>query len=242
MLNLSGQKNLNFILVLLAIYHLGCTPENSEKQKDTKPEIFTSEIKVDTVPILSARKIELTKAYCNKYYGFNDYKLDSIKMVVIHHTVIPTLEQTLALFRKDELNPNRKFINRFSSLNVGIHYVIDRDGHIYNLLPDTVIARHIIGFNHVSIGIENVAKSKEDLTEAQLQSNIELVRVLKMKHPTIKYLIGHDEYNNPELPHYALFKSLDKAYKPYDKPDPGVKFMFDLRSQLMKKYSFEFLD
>ncbi len=239
--NSSGQWN-HKILIFLICFALACSKEKSEEKNIERPREVLQNIQVDTISTLSSRKLELTKDYCKKNYGFSDYLLDSPKMIVIHHTVIPALAQTIDLFKQDELASNRRFINRFSPLNVGIHYVIDRDGSIYNLLPDTIIARHIIGFNHVSIGIENVAATKDDLTKEQLKSNVELVKALKYIHPTIKFLIGHDEYNKSNLPHYSLFMSLDENYQPYDKPDPGIRFMKDLRHQLLEKYNLEFLD
>ncbi len=195
---------------------------------------------VDTVLTLSDLKLSLTEEYCLQHYGFRGYKLDAPKMIVVHHTVIPTLEETIALFKRDHLASNRTRINNFSSLNVGIHYVIDKDGAIYNLLPDSIIARHIIGFNHVSLGIENVAVSAEDLTEAQLESNISLINLLAERHSSVEFLIGHDEYNDRSLPHFELFTAADTTYQPYDKPDPGIKFMTSLRDQLMKRHGLEF--
>lgn len=237
----SGLWNLKCCIWWLLICS-ACSNKNSEQRQEKSNDEPAFSLQVDTIPTINALKLELTREYCKKHYGLSDYRLDTPRMVVIHYTAIPTLEQTLSLFKMDEIASTRKYINQFSSLNVGIHYVVDQDGRIYHLHPDTVIARHIIGFNHVSIGIENIAGTEKDLTPAQLESNIELVRALKIKHPDIEFLIGHDEYNNDSLPHYKLFKSLDPKYQPYDKPDPGAKFMTDLRQQLFDRYSLEFLD
>ncbi len=178
----------------------------------------------------------MTKDYCQYHYGLNSYLLENPQMVVIHYTVIPTLDETIEFFRPEKLSSIRTYIQKFSPLNVGIHYVIDRDGSIYSLVPDTVIARHLIGFNHVSIGIENIAVNQEDLTQEQLQSNVRLVHYLTGKYPTIEYMIGHHEYNDESLPHFALFRSQDSTYLPYDKPDPGPRFMKELRVELQNKY------
>ena len=93
----------------------------------------------------------------------------------------------------------------------------------------------------MSIGIENVAAKASELTQSQLSANIELVKFLSERYPSIKYLIGHDEYNDLSQPHYQLFKSLDSTYQPYDKPDPGEKFMYDLRLNLKEGHGLEFL-
>lgn len=92
----------------------------------------------------------------------------------------------------------------------------------------------------MSIGIENIARDSSELTHAQLESNARLIRFLKTRHPEMEYLIGHDEYNRTELPHYKLFKSLDKGYQPYDKPDPGSLFMVKLRKRLKDEYDLQF--
>jgi N-acetylmuramoyl-L-alanine amidase len=73
-------------------------------------------------------------------------------------------------------------------------FMVDRDGTIYRLMPETALARHIIGYNWCAIGIENVGganNKKEDLTPAQLKANIKLIRYLHAKYPTIQYVFGH---------------------------------------------------
>ncbi len=39
--------------------------------------------------------------------------------------------------------------------------MVDRDGTRYRLMPETYMARHVIGLNYYSIGIENVGGSME---------------------------------------------------------------------------------
>lgn len=194
----------------------------------------SSAIQVDTFPIISKVKLELTKEYCEENYGERTYRLAVPQMIVVHYTVIPTLDKTLGYFKRDSIEGARS-ISQFSPLNVGIHYVVDHDGKIYNLLPDSIVARHVIGFNHVALGIENIAKDSSDLTDYQLKSNVALIRFLKKKYSTIRYLIGHEEYNKPELPHYKLFRALNEKYKPHDKADPGPLFMKKIRRELLLK-------
>ena len=78
------------------------------------------------------------------------------RLVVVHYTAIPTLAGTLEAFAGLHIGPDRELIRRNGLLNVGIQFVVDRDGTIHALYPETVIARHVIGLNHVAIGIENV--------------------------------------------------------------------------------------
>ena len=239
MFSLSALWNLNSFLVFCLLALCSCSPTEKES-KTVESAIVVHEINADTIKILNEHKLELTRAYARHHYGLDQYTLDSIKMVVIHYTVIPTLEETVALFKRDSLTSNRKYIGNFSRLNVGIHYIVDTDGSIYSLIPDSVIARHIIGFNHVSIGIENIAASASHLTDEQLASNVQLVKFLSDRHHTINYLIGHDEYNDTTLAHYSLYRSLDANYTPYDKPDPGSQFMTRLRKALKEEHGLEF--
>jgi N-acetylmuramoyl-L-alanine amidase len=124
---------------------------------------------------------------------------------------------TYNAFNRSILPSDRKAISGASSLNVSSHYLVDRDGTIYQLLPDTTFARHVIGLNYCAIGIENVGSNDYPLTPAQLLANEKLIRYLAKKYP-IQYLIGHYEH--------TLFKntSLWRETNPYyhsDKSDPG---------------------
>jgi beta-N-acetylhexosaminidase len=92
-------------------------------------------------------------------------------------------------------------------------------------MPENWMARHVIGLNYSTIGIENVGgkgNKKDDLTPEQLKANIALVRYLKEEHPSITHLIGHHEYRNME--NTELWLELDKGYRTV-KSDPGEAFV-----------------
>lgn len=223
---------------------LSCAPKRHQESKEDHGTNLvqatdTFKLAVDSFPILSAQKIALTRAYAHKYYGTTAHTIDP-KIIVIHYTAIPTLKQTLDYFKPDSLDRSRINIIKKSALNVGIHYVVDKDGTIHHLLPDSIMARHIIGFNHVALGIENVAYDSTDLTLAQLMSNARLIKFLATRHPEIRYLIGHSEYGDQALPHYKLIRINDPTYVPYDKPDPGNAFLSELRKLLKEEYGLEF--
>ena len=237
-LSINSRSSLFFILLVLVSLLSNC--DNASGQHEKKA-ISTVDIKVDTIPTLNATKLELTRQYCLENYGVASYKLDSPKIILVHFTVIPTLAETVEYFQKDSIESSRTNISKFSQMNVGIHYIVDKDGSIYKLVPDTVIARHAIGFNHVSIGIENIAKDASDLTAGQLESNARLISVLKERNPGLEYMVGHHEYNDTTLPHYKLFLAVDESYKPHDKPDPGPKFISDLREKLKAEHNLTFM-
>ncbi|WP_304545905.1 glycoside hydrolase family 3 N-terminal domain-containing protein [Sulfurimonas microaerophilic] len=183
--------------------------------------------------VFTSHRIELTKQYIKQHY---DKDVENIKitpkMIVLHWTAVMNLEDSYKRLYPEELLTDRKDIANASLLNVSSHFLIDRDGTIYQLMPDDYMARHVIGLNYTTIGVENVggeANKKEDLTPAQLQANIELVRYLKTKYPSINYLIGHHEYR--EFEDTPLWLERDKGYRT-KKADPGDKFMNDVRSNV----------
>lgn len=163
------------------------------------------------------------------------------RLIVVHYTAIPTLEATLATFAPLEIAGSRELIRRNGLLNVGIQFIVDRDGTIYASYPETAIARHTIGLNHVAIGIENVGDDDLDgksgsspLTAAQLEANVALIRYLAAKYPTIDWVIGHSEYRDLEdlrHPAHALFSEAVDGYRT-EKSDPGKRFLKRLRREL----------
>jgi N-acetyl-anhydromuramyl-L-alanine amidase AmpD len=102
-------------------------------------------------------------------------------------------------------------------------------------MPETTMARHVIGLNHCAIGIENVGGTGDTkLTRAQLRSNKWLVKYLKSKYD-IDYLIGHYEYTLFE--DHELWLEKDQGYRTV-KTDPGEKFLKRVK-RATKKLNFK---
>jgi len=186
-------------------------------------------------PILTERRLALTRAYAKAHYGLDDAALKDPKLIVIHDTEIATLAATFAAFAPDVLPSARAELKGGGEVNVGVHFVVDRDGTVYSLLPLDVIGRHAIGFNHAAIGVENVAKDASALTGAQVAADAELVADLVKRFPSIRCLIGHHEYQKRDLPHFKLYKELVRSYRPAFKSDPGPAFMRKLRADLARR-------
>ena len=190
--------------------------------------LYTQAIEIKQLPIeFSQNRIELTKEYIKKSYGLDVKDINIIpKMIVIHHTASDEFKESFDRFYPELLLSDRKDIQKAGSLNVSAQFLVDSDGTIYSLMPETFMARHVIGLNLSSIGIENVGGDKKSLTQEQLKANIELVKYLKEKYKTIEYLIGHYEYRNFE--HHPLFLEKDASYRTI-KHDPSIEFMEKLR-------------
>lgn len=170
----------------------------------------------------------LTLEYLSDRYGLQkDSPEIEPKMIVLHWTVIPTFEDSFKAFNSATLPNSRPDINTAGALNVSSQFMVDRDGTIYRLLPETTMARHVIGLNHCAIGVENVGGDEgQPLTKAQVKSNIWLVRYLANKYD-IDYLIGHYEYTKFE--DHPLWLEQDEGYRT-QKTDPGTDFMNNVRN------------
>lgn len=151
------------------------------------------------------------------------------RIIVVHWTAINDLKRSMNRFVEPTLPSDRPDIQKASALNVSAHFMVARDGTIYALMPETMMARHVIGLNYSSIGIENVGGegSIDNLTPAQLKSNIELISYLADKYKSIEYLIGHHEYTYFDK--HPLWLEKDTNYRTI-KYDPGETFINKLRS------------
>jgi N-acetylmuramoyl-L-alanine amidase len=152
------------------------------------------------------------------------------KMIVIHHTGGNSADSTWGYFNRVRAESGRKRLAKAGAVGVSAHFVVARDGTVYRLVPENWMARHVIGLNHVAIGVENVGDlERYPLTAAQLDANVRLVRYLASRHP-IEYLIGHHEYRAFES--HPLFLERDPRYR-NRKSDPGPAFMSKLRQRLV---------
>ncbi|MDC6386259.1 N-acetylmuramoyl-L-alanine amidase [Flagellimonas taeanensis] len=191
---------------------------------------------VDIPIIFDDQRIELTEEYMAQRYGLeNDSTQIVPKMVVLHWTSIPSLEKSFQAFNRSTLPTWRPDLENVSGLNVSSHFLVDRDGTIYRLMPETTMARHTIGLNHCAIGIENVGGGEKlPLTKKQVKANIFLVEYLASKYD-IEYVIGHQEYTQFEG--HPLWLEVDDGYRT-TKTDPGMDFMEKVR-KATKKYNFK---
>ena len=182
-----------------------------------------------------ALRQRLTLEYIQRHY---DPLASSVTfkpvMSVVHWTASSTLQAAWNGFNPERLT-GRADIASAGALNTSAQFLIDRDGRAYQLMPETLMARHAIGLNRRAIGIENVGNN--DLTPAQLETDARLIAGLAQRFQ-IQYLIGHLEYGR--FKGSALWEERDPGYFTV-KPDPGADFMRRLRARLARD-GFAFKD
>jgi N-acetylmuramoyl-L-alanine amidase len=194
------------------------------QQSEKKLSIVQRPIKYDSL------RVALSVEYLRDRHGLSQRTPSIVpRIIVVHHTGGGDLTSNFNYFNRSEIEKEREQNHKASRLNVSAHFLVDRDGTIYQLLNETLFARHTIGLNYCSIGIENIGGPHDPLTDAQAFANVKLIEYLCSKHK-IEYLIGHSEYlrfrNTP------LWKESDPKYI-NQKPDPGEKFMRKIRNSLV---------
>lgn len=114
----------------------------------------------------------------------------------------------------------------FKRLHVSAHYLLDRAGTIYQLVPEQDIAFHAGGsimpapdnrrnVNAFSIGIEMIATADSGYSEAEYAALGRLISGIESRYP-IRYIVGHDQISGARAVGMGLRKDV--------KIDPGPKF------------------
>ena len=133
-------------------------------------------------------------------------KTNPFDMVIIHYTDLLTCQDALNILT----DPEKK---------VSAHYVIEKNGHVYRLVPEDRVAHHAgvsfwdgrTGINNYSIGIELDNKGHqfgpEPFPDIQIRTLIELLEDIRTRNPIRNdYIIAHSDI------------------APNRKQDPGVLF------------------
>jgi N-acetyl-anhydromuramyl-L-alanine amidase AmpD len=184
---------------------------------------------VDAPMAWSAERERLTLDYRHHHSDHDATDLTiTPHVIVLHYTGGDSAKATRAYFDHIRIEGARKDLAKAGAVNVSAHFLVDRDGTIYRLQPETRFARHCIGLNHVAIGVENVGTNEAALTDAQVAADAALVRDLAGRYP-ITHLLGHSEVM--KFRGDPLYLELDPSYR-NDKPDPGPHFMARVRERV----------
>jgi N-acetylmuramoyl-L-alanine amidase len=141
------------------------------------------------IPFGPQRKAE-TAHYAKLHYGIDSWVLHP-KVIVEHVTANDSFSATWNTFAANTPDPELGQLPGTCA-----HFVVDRDGTVYQLVPLTVMCRHTVGLNYVAIGIEHVGVSDAEVLHdpAQMRSSLELTRRLMRRfHIALRNVIGHAE-------------------------------------------------
>ena len=138
-----------------------------------------------------ARRRRETAAYAERHYGVSTYRLSAPHVVVEHYTGTGTFARAYAMFAPDRRDPELHELP-----GICAHFVVDRDGTIYRLVPVSLMCRHTAGLNYTAIGIEHVGTTDAQILgdRRQLDASLELTRWLRCRFGIpVRDVIGHNE-------------------------------------------------
>jgi N-acetylmuramoyl-L-alanine amidase len=170
-------------LPLLAALALLCAP--AAEAAVPEPAIVSKPI-----PFGAKRKLQ-TAAYAKRHYGVATYRLTDPHVIVEHYTVTSSFQQTWNTFAQD--TPDAELHELPGTCS---HFVIDRDGTIYQLVPLSIMCRHTVGLNYTAIGIEHVGSSDAQVLSdsRQMAASLRLTRWLRCRYGIgVRNVIGHAE-------------------------------------------------
>ncbi|MEI2701983.1 MAG: peptidoglycan recognition family protein [Baekduia sp.] len=140
------------------------------------------------IPYGAERKRQMA-AYSQRHYGHRHARLSEVKVIVEHYTVTRTFSAAWNTFAANARDPELGELP-----GVCAHFIVDRDGTIYQLVPLNLMCRHTIGLNDRSIGIEQVGMSAAEILArpSQRRAIVRLSAWLRCRYDVaMTDLIGH---------------------------------------------------
>ena len=163
------------LAVVLAVLALAAPP---------KPHIVWKPI-----PYGPVRRAEMA-AYAKKHYGIDSYVLHP-RAIVEHVTATPTFSSAYNTFADNVPDAELHELPGTCA-----HFIVDRDGTIYQLVRLNIMCRHTVGLNWAAIGIEHVGLSDAQVLDdaAQMRSSLALTVWLMWRFRIpLADVIGHNE-------------------------------------------------
>jgi N-acetylmuramoyl-L-alanine amidase len=183
-------------------------------------------IKKRLIPYPKKRKREMA-AYSKRHYGQYKWRLNNPKLVVIHYAEAGSIGAIYNTFA-----PDRPDVEFHQLPGVCSHYAVGGGGGIVKFVPPSIRCRHVVGLNHVAIGIEHVGFSDADVLNRapQLNGSLQLSQWLRCRFGIpVEGVIGHNE--SLSSPYY---KELDPRFKGQTHGDFNHASMETYRSALRK--------
>jgi N-acetylmuramoyl-L-alanine amidase-like protein len=168
------------------------------------------------IPFGDRRKREMA-GYSERHYGARTWRLTDPPVIVEHYTDGLTWQGAWNTFASDA-----RHLGELPGTCA--HFLIDRDGTIYQLVRLNIRCRHAVGMNHVAIGIEHVGTSDRMVLDddRQMRSSLRLTIWLMARYGiNVGNVIGHRETLESRYRHelYPSWRCLVHA----DFPHPAMR-------------------
>jgi N-acetylmuramoyl-L-alanine amidase len=167
------------------------------------------------IPFGEQRKADM-RGYARRHYGIDDHRLLDPKVIVQHYTVTESFPPVFNTFAPNVPDPE---LNELPG--VCAHFVIDRDGTIYQLVPLELMCRHAVGLNYTAIGIEHVGTSDAQVMGNRLQraASLRLTRALQGRFGiSTRNVIGHNENRSSPFHRERVERLRTQTHADFPKP------------------------
>ena len=174
-------------------------------------------ITVKLIPFGDARKAQMAD-YSRRHYRQHTWTLTAPKAIVLHHTAGADWQSAWNTFAANTAYAS--IPGQPEKPGVSAHFIIGKDGTVYQCVPLAVRARHAIGMNWKSIGIEFVQEPRSGkdghwmdqqilARAAQANAGLRLVRYLRARFGIRKSdVVGHATANgSPYFKDYTGIKN-----------------------------------
>ncbi|MFL5825006.1 MAG: N-acetylmuramoyl-L-alanine amidase [Thermoleophilaceae bacterium] len=171
--------------LLLALAAAGAPVQHAQPAAAVKPPIVQKRI-----PFAAKRKAEMRR-YARRHYGIDSFALARPHVIVEHFTATNSFAAAWNTFAPDVPD-----VELHELPGVCSHFIVDRDGTIYQLVSTRIMCRHTVGLNYTAIGIEHVGTSDASVIgdRAQLRASLALTRWLQQRYGILtRNVIGHAE-------------------------------------------------
>jgi N-acetylmuramoyl-L-alanine amidase len=141
------------------------------------------------IPYGATRRAEMA-AYAKGHYAIDSWVLHP-RAIVEHVTATDSFSSVYNTFARDLPDAELHELPGTCA-----HFVVDRDGTIYQLVPLNVMCRHTVGLNYTAIGIEHVGTSDAEVLgdAAQMRASLALTAWLMLRYSIpLANVIGHSE-------------------------------------------------
>jgi N-acetylmuramoyl-L-alanine amidase len=167
------------------------------------------------IPFGATRRAQM-RAYARRHYGIDTAALRDPKVIVEHFTASSTFASAFNTFAS-----NAPDVELHERPGVCAHFVIDRDGTIYQLVSLKWMCRHTVGLNDRAIGIEHVGFSDAEILgrPAQLRASLRLTRWLQARYGIRRRdVIGHAESLSSPYHHERVARLRTQTHGDFARP------------------------
>ena len=167
------------------------------------------------IPFDEQRKADM-RGYARRHYGIDDHRLRDPKVIVQHYTVTSSFPPVFNTFAPNVPDPE---LNELPGICA--HYVIDRDGTIYQLVSTRIMCRHTVGLNWTAIGMEHVGTSDGQVlgNRAQMAASLRLTRSLQGRFRIpLRHVIGHNENRSSPFHRERVARLRTQTHADFPKP------------------------